>query len=600
MEKHLLSIVLILILLTFAAVHAPAEIDSVLTVIPEDTVGFVYAPDLLGLNDEINTVLTELISTNPPQNIIAGRLAETFGAGFETLEELEELGLDLNKNFAVFLAGVNPLIPSAAVHLKDPVMVKQLIEMEAEGSRATTHNGMTYYTTGEEGAFVLLDDVMVYSGSTKVCEKAIDIYKKVIPSIATNADYASLELDTTSGINDFVAYFAAEPIVEILHPMLTEALFEMQAEMQSETETNPQLATTLGVLPNMIDGIVGLLDQAKTLSITLQLNGSDLQISPFLKFKSDSESQAYIRQPPKELVQLNYLPQTAFLNGSMHLQQEDIIGLTTGMMRLFVPPNPNADKEQIEKAFQEFADVMTDFYKLLGDEMALSFNIGDSLMPDMLFVYDAPDEEKVKAYMEEGYLAYLRTPQLLYRAMGTGETADMFEGASAGPAEIYSGVEIKSYMLPNVSASFSQLPPEMEGLAPKQWNTYYAIKAGKLLLSMSANAQSIRDALDRMTGMGTGFDQGEGYSKLIGALTLKNNMLFAISPITVVKHIAQLIAQTDPNVGMILIILANIPETYGIGIASQNRDGGVEGKLFISISDFKELINMAVSMQEME
>ena len=108
--------------------------DSVLNIIPQDTVGVIYIPSLLGLNDEINALMAELIPTDPPQELPAQVLAETFGAGFETLEELEELGLDLQRNFAVFLSGVDPPMYSAAVHVKDADSVKQLIEMEAEGS----------------------------------------------------------------------------------------------------------------------------------------------------------------------------------------------------------------------------------------------------------------------------------------------------------------------------------------------------------------------------------------------------------------------------------------------------------------------------------
>ena len=125
--------------------------DSVLNVIPQDTVGVIYIPSLLGLNDEINALMAEMIPTDPPQELPAQILAETFGAGFETLEELEELGLDMRRNFAVFLSGVDPLMYSAAVHVKDADSVKQLIEMEAAGSSSVTHNGVTYYTTGEEG-----------------------------------------------------------------------------------------------------------------------------------------------------------------------------------------------------------------------------------------------------------------------------------------------------------------------------------------------------------------------------------------------------------------------------------------------------------------
>ena len=600
MKKYLLSIVTTLTLLTFIVIDAPAEIDSVLSVIPEDAVGLVYVPNLLGLNDEVNMLLAELVPTNPPQEIIAKRLAETFGAGFETLEELEELGFNLSKNFAVFLTDVNPPIPSAAVHLKDLEKVKQLIEMESPVESSVTYNGITYHTTAEEGAFVLLDDVMVYSGTPKVCEKAIDTYKNAMAAITTNADYTSLKLDTTSGINDLVAYVMMEPIVEAIRPRLIEAVDEMKAEMQEGAEIDPQLATSLGMVPKLIDGVLRLLDQSQSLSLSLQLNGSELQISPFLKFKSDSEIQAYIRQSPQELAQLKYLPQTAFFNGGMHFQSEDMIGLTTAMMKLFMPSDPNADDGQIEKALQEFTEAMTDFYEPLGDEASVSINLSDSLMPDIFLVNDARDEEKVKAYMEEGYLTYLEATQSLYQAMGAVEASGMYEGASAGPSEMYNGVEIKSYALPNIVSAFAELPPEMQGLAPLQWGFYYVVKGGKLILSMSGNAQPIKDALDLMAGTGAGFDTGAGYDRLTSALTLKNNMLIAISPITAAKSILQLVSQTDPNMGMMMMLLGNIPETYSIGIASENRESGVAGKLFISLGDFKDLINMAASLQGMQ
>ena len=605
MKKYLLSIVTTLTLLTFIVIDAPAEIDSVLSVIPEDAVGLVYVPNLLGLNDEVNMLLAELVPTNPPQEIIAKRLAETFGAGFETLEELEELGFNLSKNFAVFLTDVNPPIPSAAVHLKDLEKVKQLIEMESPVESSVTYNGITYHTTAEEGAFVLLDDVMVYSGTPKVCEKAIDTYKNAMAAITTNADYTSLKLDTTSGINDLVAYVMMEPIVEAIRPRLIEAVDEMKAEMQEGAEIDPQLATSLGMVHKLIDGVLRLLDQSQSLSLSLQLNGSELQISPFLKFKSDSEIQAYIRQSPQELAQLNYLPQTAFLNSSMRIQPEDMIRLAPDMMKLFIPSDPNADEEQIERALQELTEATTDLYEPLGDESSFSMNWSDSLIPDLFFVYDARDEEKVKAYMEESYLTSLEAIRSLYQAMGAVEAFGLYEGASAGPSEMYNGVEIKSYALPNFGSAFfesafAELPPEMQGPAPLQWGCYYAVKGGKLILSMSGNAQPIKDALDLMAGTRAGFDTGAGYDKLTSALTLKNNMLIAISPITAAKSILQLVSQTDPNMGWMMMLLGNIPETYSIGIASENRESGVAGKLFISLGDFKDLINMAASLQGMQ
>ena len=218
-------------------------------------------------------------------------------------------------------------------------------------------------------------------------------------------------------------------------------------------------------------------------------------------------------------------------------------------------------------------------------------------MPDILYIYDVTNEKQVKAYMEEDFIEY----RGLMQAMGaTQDFAGMYSDVSAGPAEIYNGVEIKSCILPNINALFAELPPGMEVAAPEQWNIYYAINGGKMLYAMAGNAQPVKNALDRMAGMGAGFDQGVGYAKLTGALTLKNNMFFALSPITAVKSLVQIFAQADPNVGMFQMFLANIPETYSIGVASQNRDNGVAGELFISIGDFKEIIIMLISLQQME
>ena len=574
--------------------------DSVLNVIPQDSVGVVYIPSLLGLNDEINALLAELIPEDPPQELPAQILAETFGAGFETLEELEELGLDMRRNFAVFLSGADPVIYSAAVHVKDAESVKQLIEMEAEGSNSFTHNGVTYHTTGEEGAFVLMDDVMVYSGSAAVCKKVIDTQQKVAPSIANTADFQSLELDTTSGVNDVIAYFAMDVIADAYRSTLTEKAEGLKEEMEASAETDPELRVGLGQAKSLIDGGLWLLDQSKILSLTVQLNGTDLQISPFLKFKLDSEVQTYISQMPRELTHLSYLPQTAFINGEMQFKKEMFIELTQTMMQLFIPSSSNADAAKIEEASDALTEATKNFYAGLGDEIAFSGNFGASLMPDILYIYDVKDEAQVKATMEKDFTGYLGATMGLIQALGTTEEfASMYSDVSAGPPEIYNGVEIKSYILPNINALFAELPPGMEVAAPEQWNIYYVINGGKMLYAMAGNAQLIKSTLDRMAGMEAGFDEGAGYAKLTGALTLKNNMFFALSPLTAVKSLVQILAQADPNIGMIQMFLVNIPEIYSIGIASQNRDNGVAAELFVSLGDFKEIITMLVGLQQM-
>jgi hypothetical protein len=608
MKKHMLSVTInlalsILIVLfgcggKEVAVGTPKEFEDVLDVIPADVVGFVYASSFQGLNDEINALCAELAPNNPPQEDLAMGLVDFFGAEFEMLQKLGFF--DLSKNFAIFFTGVNPSVPSAAAYLKDPEMVQQLIETESMDRRSVTHNDMPYYITSDGAMFVPLGDFIVFSGSAEVCEKAIDTYRNAMPSIAKDVAYTSFELDRKSGINDLVGYVAMESVTPVIREWLTDFVDVMAIGMQDVGEMTPQLAPSLAITTKMVDGVNWVLDQADALSFTLQLNEGDLQISPVLKFKSDSEIQEYIHAAQVNLTQLKYLPQQAMVNGAMRLQKETLIKLGTGMMSFFSSSDAEADGGESEKATQEFTELTTKFYEPLGEEVAFSVEYSGSLMPNTLNIYDVTNEDKLVRFMDEDYLSYLATSNFMLRAMGFDEFSNIYAEASVGPSEIYNGVEIKHYSLPNIPSLFAQTSPEMEGLeglVPKELNIYYAITNGKLIYAMSADAQPVRDALDRIAGIGIGFDNAAGYDKITGALTLKNNLLLAISPITAIKRTVELAAQIEPSAGMVMMFLGNMPETYSIGISGQGRAGGVEANLFISLVDFKVLVDMLTTFE---
>ena len=569
--------------------------DSVLSVIPSDVNGLIYIRNPLALNEEINALLAELVQGEPPQEIIAEILADTFGAGFESLEELEELGLDLDKDFCVFFAGTKPLVPCAAVHVKDPEAIKQVIDAESDVGNTVEYNGMTYNTTEGGGAFVILGDFMVYSGISAVCEKAIDTHKKSLPSIGMNPDYASLKLDPSLERNDILAYFPMAPIVE----MLAEAANGMKADLELMEASVPDPAG-LTMVSKMMDWGIQFLDQATTLSLTVELNGTDLQISPFLKFKEGSEAQTYFRSVPTELTHLEYLPRTTFANSMMQFEKEMWIDLTVDIMKLFAPTDPNADNQGVEETTQDFLKALTDFYAPLGEEASSSFSFSGSLMPDMVFINDIVDEEQMATYMKEDYLAYIAATQSMYKAMGAGDAANMYTGASAGASEVYNDVEIMSITLPNISAGFAEMPPEMAALIPKKWDIYYAINDGKLLISLAATAQPIKDALDRIGGIGIAAEDDMGHGKVIDTLTLQNNWMFTISLITLMKEMLQVFAQSDPQAGPFLqMLFQNTPESHSIGIAGQNRDGGVQVNIFIALAELKDLIDMGTAVRQM-
>ena len=612
MKKHMLLIAVnltlsILIMLSGCGgkevdVGTPKEIENVLDVIPADVVGFVYASSFQGLNDEINVLLAELTPTNPPQEDLATGLADFFGAEFEMLQKLGFF--DLSKNFAIYFTGVNPSVPAAAAYLKNPETVQQLIETASLDRRSVTHNDVRYYITSDGAMFVPLGDLIVFSGSAAACEKAIDTYKNTMPSIAKDVTFTSFDLDTKSGIYDLVGYVAMESVMPVIREWLTDFVdltaALAAAGMQDVGEMTPQAGSSLEITAKMVDGVDWVLDQADALSFTLQLNEGVLQISPILKFKGDSEIQEYIHAAQVNLTQLKYLPQQAMVNGAMRFQKEDLIKLSTGMMTFFSASDSEADEGENEKSTQEVTEWMAKFYEPLGEEIAISVDYRGSLMPDMLYIYDVANEDKLRRFMDDDYISYLEASNLMLRAIGAGELSNMYADASLGPSEIYNGVEIKHYTLPNFLSFFAQLSPQMEGLealAPNELKIYYAITDGKLIYAMSADAQPVRDTLDRIAGVATGFDSSAGYDKITGALTLKNNFLFAISPLTAIKRTVELAAQIEPIAGMAMMVLASVPETYSIGISSQGRADGVEANLFISLVDFKELIKILTTFE---
>ena len=564
--------------------HISVHPDSVLSVIPGDANGLIYIRNPLALNEEINALFAELMQGDPPEEIIAGILADTFGAGFESLEELEELGLDLGRDFCVFFAGTKPLVPCAAVHVKDPEAIRLVIDAESDVGNTVEYNGVAYNTTEEGGAFVILGDFLVYSRIPAVCEKAIDTHKKALPSIGMNADYASLELDPSLEQNDIIVYFTMAPIVE----MLTEVANDMKSGMDALAASVPDPAG-FAMVSNMMDFGIQFIDQATTLSLIVELNGTDLQISPFLKFKEGSDAQTYFRTAPAELTHLDYLPQSAAANVLMQFQKETWIDLTVDIMKMLVPSDPNADNQGIEETTQEFLDVLSDFYEHIGEEASGSFNYSGSLMPDMVFINDIVNEKQMTTYMKEDYLTYIAAAASLYKSMGAKDAANMYAGASAGPSEVYNDVEIMSITLPNISAGFAEMPPDMADLIPEKWDIYYAINDGKLLTSLAATTQPIKDALDRIAGIGNSAENDMGHGKVIDTLTLKNNWMCTISLITLVKEMFQVFAQSDPQAGPFLqMLFQNTPESHSIGIAGQNRDGGVQVNIVIALAELKD------------
>ena len=72
-----------------------------------------------------------------------------------------------------------------------------------------------------------------------------------------------------------------------------------------------------------------------------------------------------------------------------------------------------------------------------------------------------------------------------------------------------------------------------------------------------------------------------------------------LSPMTLVSQVLAALAQSDPNIGMVAIMFASVPETYSLAIGAAPKENALEMRFFVSLMELKELYTMATAMGQM-
>ena len=544
--------------------------DSVLHLIPEETLGIIYCPNAIELDNKINTLFTDLSPQSGSPEILAQMLASALGANFESLADFEAIGLDLNRDFAIFFTRLKPLQLSAVIHLKDTETVKQVIETETGGSTPKTYKNAAYWSeNGDGNSFAILDDILVFSQQRAVCENVIDTRNGTIQAITTNPGYQSFLTDILEGTDQLGVCFDLEATTTSFGDSLEEGLKAMTDSLKNNSGT---VGLVIGDLfEEILRDRTAFIKQLQSVNARLQMEGTDVQITPSLEFKTDSEFVNAIQAVSDELTHLDALPNRAAMNaafqGSSKLQTE----MSTSWLD-FTPKRIRDTQEKRDRLLEQ----VKDFYESLADRWSVSASFGDGTLANFLFIYDLKDEQGAKTYMDEVFLEKLN-----------------YKDAYAGPSTMHNGVEIKSYIFPNPnevfgvtsSGPFDQMPPE--------WHWYYAFSEGRLLFATGTHPQLIQASLDRSTGNSEKFSEHPSYQKLTGKLGTDNNVLLAISPITAFKSILPVVEQVDPNsaamIQMFSGVFMNLPENYSIGFSAKAGDNSIDTKLLLTLGDLKPL-----------
>ncbi len=562
--------------------------SNILNLIPKETLGVVYCPNILEADNRINVLITELSPGSEALEIPAKALAHIFPAElltdifvdkFEGLTDFEKIGLDLNQDFAIFITSLQPLHLSALMRLTDPGVMKRVLE--AEGSTPREYKGVTYWnTTKGNQSFAILEDTLVFSIPAGACENVIDTYNGARQAITQNPNYSTFFADILAEDDQVGVCFDIATLAATLDRPLGE-------ELESITDTLKEGDEASKIVGSYLDEMsveqVEFIEQLLAVSTRIEIDGTNLQIKPFLKFGSGSEFLELLEERSNELGFLDELPNRAATNGAV----QGCPRLLSELSRLWLPILPNETPEK--QARQDLLlEQVKDFHESLVNQCSVSATFGDNISPDYLFIYELKDEEAARVYMDEVFLEQLNT-----------------QGIHVGKSIMHNRVEIKSYvfLFPSLKEALpAELPEEISGLIPTEWHWSYAFTDGQLLFSAGTGPESIQMALDRRVGNEERFSDHPSYQKLVENLGTDNNIFVAVSPTIAAKNSAPILGRMDPdNAGMQIIagLFMNLPENYSIGLSAKRRGNSIGAKLFIDLGDFKQFIQMITMMGQM-
>ena len=568
---------------------------SVLHLIPEGALGVIYCPSLTELDNRINMLAMDLLPTAEPPEVLAGILADAFGAGFESLAELEEIGLDLNQDFAIFMTSLKPPDLSATVHLTQPEAMKQVIDAESEGTAPIVYNGVTYWNAaGGGGSFAIIENILVFTRAPEVCESVIDTYKKTKPALTANPNYNTFLADLSEGSAQLAIHFDLESVI----PDLTTSLNEGLQAAKDDLESDPSGMAAVPIFDLISNIAVDVLSQLKSLSATLEVNGTDVQVAQSLKFKTGSKIQNALKEIDlRQLALLDELPKKAFVNGGFQGKPEFFVEMGTFWLRMFEGDTP--EQADLLKTVIEQTE---GFYSVLADEWAFTVNYNDSLLPDYLIVYGLKDEQKARTYMEDTFLEQLQnTMKVVEGTIGDVPQLRMYDGAHLSTPMMHNGVEIQTFVFPNFGAILEDTPSPASELLPQEWKWSFAFHENQLLLAIGG-PELIKTKLDQQAEAGETLAENPSYQKLVAMLGTDNNLLFAVSPMTAAKSFLPIMAKMDPSatapMQMLSGMLMSMPETYSLGFAAKAEESGIHTKILLTLGDFKQLVQMIAMMTQ--
>ena len=259
--------------------------DSVLHLVPEKTLGLIYCPSLLELDNRIGTLQTEFSPQTGAPDVPTKVLLNGFESLYRSLTGLEETRIDWSQDFAILLTHLKPLQLSLLAHLTDPEPMRQMIETRTKTGASAKYKDVTYWNDSENSRnFVLLGNTLIISKQREVCENVIDTYIGTRQAVTQNRDYIAFLSDILADTDQLAVYFDVESAIATLDRPLAEELESIMDDFEDDDEFE-----MLDAVAPFLEGIsknTASIEQVRHVRLRIHIEGTDIQIKPFLKFKT--------------------------------------------------------------------------------------------------------------------------------------------------------------------------------------------------------------------------------------------------------------------------------------------------------------------------
>jgi len=603
------------IVLTFFTIMGIAQenVEPILKFMPAEMTCCVRFRSLSDLSDKAGELLNELaIPDMPPVNLL---LLQLFGQILDVqltdIKELEDFGLDAVSSGAIFW--IEPTFQKIlmAVHIKERPLVEESLLPKFGELFDVEYNGVSYLK-GDAGAFVFFDDVLLYAQDEADGKRCIDAKLGKQPSILSVPDDAS-HLSLRGNENDVVGFISLHRLAETYSPLLKTKLEEGKSEIQDdikrEAPSQPGVAALASLLTAGMDLGLWVFEQAQSFSASLAFDTRRVQLDTSMRFKSQSEIQNLLSFKPRALSLFSALPHNTPMAGSIAVDAGGIERVVAALLDGLIASNQRIEATDVQAQRQEFLETIRDFLKLLGDEGAFTIEgfvagptgaaallVTTFLMPfatpfgqDATYVFEVSDERAVSDYFAD-FVSKMDAISAMFIALGVpDDVGTPFVGLQKGDAEEYNGTHIESIHIPNYPAFPLPFPGRMS--SPQKFSLRYALKSGKLVLSLSRDAKGIKNVLDVLGGKMASFAEAEGFQNVFAALPSECNSAYYISPVGYFKSIMEFASQMGESIPPAQRqVVDALVGGVAIGNSTVLQDGKVKGRMHVSVDEVKNLI----------